>query len=255
MIGFKKNLLAFIIISGTLSGSALADSFIGSSGNITSSQNTNSLQGQSMQEQQPATPTAPEPFQLNKDYFKITPSIPSNNQDVSVINFMTFGCQSCIDTKNKLKDWSNSAPYFVNIINTPVAASLKFIMPVRAYFALKNINKSDVADKFLAESAKQNMDYMKYSVIKSWVGQQGVNVQDFEKSFDSNDVISTVANAPQIVSQYHITTVPTIVVDGKYYVTYNIIQDKNKLEQILTFLSNKVAKEKAIERNKVSAGD
>lgn len=263
MIKYRNTLLG-ILISTLISSSAFADSFIGGSGNISGDQDTDSSQTQqpsnfpnpnSGSQQPQASPQAPDPFQLGSDYFEIKPSIPSDSQrDVTIINFMTFGCETCIETKEKLDKWSSSAPYFVSVVNTPVAADMRFIMPVRAYFALKNMNKSDVAEKLLTESAKQSMDYMKYSVLKSWISKQNVNISDFEKSFDSNDVISIVSNSPQIVGQYHITSVPTIVVDGKYAINYDSIQNTNKLTQLLTFLSNKVAKEKAIERNKESSG-
>jgi len=264
-----RNALLAILISAVFTGPALADSFIGGSGNISSESNDNIQDNSSqqsdpnymnpntgnLQQSTPQQPAAPEAFQQGTDYYQIKPSIPSDSvRDVTIINFMTFGCETCIETKNKLDKWSNSAPYFVSVVNTPVAADMRFIMPVRAYFALKAINKADVAEKLLNESSKQTMDYMKYSVIKSWITKQNVNIPAFEKAFDSNDVIAIVSNSPRIVSQYHISSVPTIVVDGKYAVTYDTIQQQTKLNQLLTFLSNKVAKEKAIERNKDSAG-
>jgi len=59
--------------------------------------------------------------------------------------------------------------------------------------------------------------------IINWVGKQGIDKAKFMEAWNSFGVMTKLRRLPQLVGNYKVTSVPTIVIDGKYMTSPSMV--------------------------------
>lgn len=200
---------------------------------------------------QNAPDTTTSNFKEGSDYKRITPAITADSTNtIQIINFFSYNCRGCYDLEKTLDDWSNDMPYYVKVVNSPVATDIKYAYPVRVYFALDKIGAKSVSMALFKESAEGKIDvtdYKTYPKLKAWLTNRQININDFEAAFDSGEVLSKVSAAPSIVKQYNLDSLPSISIDGKYLIDARMLMETKNPEntkKLISYLVNKASKEK-----------
>lgn len=204
-------------------------------------------QGGGYQQQAPSAPQASN-FKEGSDYLLIKPAVPPENSNtIQVINFFSYNCEPCYAVHQTLQNWAMDMPYYVKLINSPLASNIQTAYPVRVYFALEKIGATNLNTALLKASSEGElnlMDYKEYPKLKSWLTNRQINIKDFETAFDSGEVIAKITTSPIIVKQYNITSIPALAIDGKYLVPANILLQPEKAKQVINYLVSKASQDK-----------
>lgn len=184
------------------------------------------------------------PFKDGTDYITINPRVPpSNDSNVEVINFFTYGCKPCSNSIDVLNEWKKTMPYYARVSFSPVSPDNKFSYPARIYFTLEKLNRLDIEDELMKTSIDGKTNLKDFKVLHSWMQSRGIEPEQFNQAFDSNEVVSKLYSAPSILKLYQLQSIPAIVVDGHYIIPESSLKDKKHYLDVLNYLVSKSAKE------------
>jgi thiol:disulfide interchange protein DsbA len=99
-------------------------------------------------------------------------------------------------------------------------------------------------DKVFYAIHKENKRLLTENDIADWVASQGIDRNAFLATYRSFAVVSKVRAANQLVMQYHIDGVPTIVMQGRYVTSPSIAGSKGKAIEVMNFLEDKIRKDR-----------
>lgn len=184
------------------------------------------------------------PFKEGTDYVTITPKVPpSNDSNVEVINFFTYGCKPCSASFDVLNDWKKTMPYYARVLLSPVSPDNKYSYPARIYFTLEKLDRLDINDELMKTSIDGKTNLKDFKVLHSWMQSRGIEPETFNKAFDSNEVVAKLYSAPSILKLYQVQAIPAVVVDGHYIIPEASMRDKKHFVDLLNYLVTKAAKE------------
>ncbi len=185
-------------------------------------------------------------FQAGTDYQVIkNSSANTTTKTVHVIEFFNPACPWCYHLEPHLDKWLQSKPKDVDFKRIPVAFNSSWQVLAKAYYAAEALG---VADKVLPAMFdaihKQNMDISNVDALQKIFAEQGVSKADFESAFSfSPGIDAELSRANQLMKEYSVMSVPTIVIDGKYKTDTGLTGgDTNKMMQVVEYLVKKVEK-------------
>lgn len=140
---------------------------------------------------------------------------------VEVVEFFSYGCPHCAHLHPSLKKWVAELPSTTVFVRVPVSFGRReWGSLTRAYYALESIGAlSRVDDGLFAALHEQRQPLFDEASLTAWVAQQGVDAQKFRDAFNSSAVSQKAMRAEQMSRDYQISSVPTLVVAGKYVVS------------------------------------
>ena len=146
-----------------------------------------------------------------------TPVRTSDPKRIEVAEVFWYGCSHCFSFEPMVSAWANQRPEDVNFIHSPAIWHKSMELHARAYYtakALKALNSVHMAI-FNAMNLKKNKLASKEAIGKIFVA-QGVDLDKFNKTFDSFGVVSATKQADARQRSYGIKGTPEMVVNGKY---------------------------------------
>lgn len=166
--------------------------------------------------------------------------IKQNAGKVEVREFFWYGCGHCYAFEPVLGGWLRNKPDNVLFVRTP-AFLPKRSNHAKAYYAFEAMNAVDKFHKALFDELHaKHRKLESQDSIAGFVKEQGGDVAAFNKAFKSFGVDNQVRQAQQLANSYGVTSVPTVVVDGRYVVTPTMAQGSfPKMLQIINFLVQK----------------
>ena len=152
-----------------------------------------------------------------KDYVRVASPLAMAPGKIEVVEFFGYWCPHCNAFEPTLDAWARKVPADVNFRRLPVAFQ-PFQEPYqRLYFALEALGLADVNHKkVFAAVHVGHQRFEKDSDVITWAsanGLDGAKIVDAMKSFST---ASKVRQSAQLSTAYHIDSVPTLGVHGRY---------------------------------------
>jgi len=172
------------------------------------------------------------------------PQAGAEGNRVQIIEFFLYSCPHCDKLEPHLKKWQESKPDNVDFVRIPAMFKRpKLIMHAKTYYALELMGVApEVHDSvFHAIHAKGN-PLNTQSDMEKYLGNQGVNVEQYKKSMASFAVQANVRRAEKLLGRFDIRGVPAIIVDGKYLVSG---MEGGLMVNVTNHVIDKVQKQKA----------
>jgi protein dithiol oxidoreductase (disulfide-forming) len=140
---------------------------------------------------------------------------------VEVVEFFSYGCPHCAHLHPPLKKWVAELPSNAVFVRVPVSFGRReWGTLTRAYYALESIGAlARVDDALFGALHEQRQPLFDEESLTAWVAQQGVDAQKFRDAFNSSAVSQKAMRAEQMSRDYQVSSVPTLVVAGKYVVS------------------------------------
>lgn len=163
-----------------------------------------------------AAPTAPV---AGKDYtvMKAPQPVDVPAGKVQVIEFFWYGCPHCNEFEPYLESWLKKQGPDVVFQRVPVAFRPDFVPHSKLYFALKALGVEEKLTPTIFHEIHANKDYLLTPEAQAdFLAKQGVDKQKFLDAYKSFSTSSEVNRAAQMLNDYKIDGVPTLVVQGKY---------------------------------------
>lgn len=139
-----------------------------------------------------------------------------------VIVFFAFDCDHCRETLPAISKWGATLPRNIKFELMPVTSSEpQYIIPSRAWYAAMATGAPDSAMELFAEQAMNLVQMNGMSIASPEMWRRAVayaGIRNFEAAWQS--VPSSVAErAIKKLSNYQVTSTPTIVIGGRYVIT------------------------------------
>jgi thiol:disulfide interchange protein DsbA len=158
-------------------------------------------------------------FELGREYERLSPTQPTSSppDQVEVAEVFWYGCPHCFAFDPILKKWIASKPEYVSFIRIPAVWNDLLKLHARAFYTAEELGKgAQMHDAFFKEIHEKGNHLDTEDKLQEFFGQFGVDAATFKQTFDSFAVNSKVQHADELNRRYKISSVPTIVVNGKY---------------------------------------
>ncbi len=183
-----------------------------------------------------------------KEYKKVREVVaPADLKKVTVEEFFWYGCPHCFHADPIIEAWKVKKPVEVdfqrvpNTLGSPVGE-----LHMRAFYIAEALGVSDKIHKPLFAAIHERHQPMNTpdQVKALFEKEAGVSPADFDKNTSSFMVDSRMRRAQQLAMSYGITSVPTLVVGGKYTTSATMAGSPEKAMQVVDFLVEKIKKER-----------
>ena len=180
-----------------------------------------------------------------RDYSLVEKPRRIRNEKIELIEFFSYACSHCYRLEPILKDWLSEEQDRIVFVQIPAVMNEYWEVLGKHYFTLQRLGKLDDhhMDIFNAihssgkifDSERKLLDFVKTT---------GVEFDSYEKTFRSIEIESEIQKANQMARRLKITSVPTLVVQGKYIVKTGRGMGLKRAKKVAEFLIDKEVKTK-----------
>jgi thiol:disulfide interchange protein DsbA len=138
-------------------------------------------------------------------------------EPILVQEFFSYGCVHCRNFDPLIEEWRDSLPEGVAFQRTPVAFSPVWTLLGRTYITLDETGALTQNHERLFRAIHDNgRQFLSAEMVADFVDGYGVSRDEFLRAFESPAVLRRLRQAEIDQRAMGISSVPTLVVDGKY---------------------------------------
>lgn len=182
---------------------------------------------------------------VNKDFTVYEKPRPTNATPdrIEIVYFYWYGSPWAKEIDRDLRTWVKTRPYGVKLIPAPAAFGGKHeIFGARIFFALELLGKEDEISPLLLEAVSQRtLNFDSIPAIIKWMDARGVPEKDFLRAMDDPRTKASTARVHDVMKIYGVTSVPTVVINGKYMVRANDRVPPQRFLNIVKVLTQRLA--------------
>ena len=172
-----------------------------------------------------------EPLQKGLHYDVIEPAQPTDVPGkIEVIEFFSYGCPHCYHLEPTINPWIKKLPKDVNFYRVPLAGG-GWAATAKLFYTLDALGIEDKmhSDVFTSIHADKSLNSNDEAAMAPWAAKKGLDEKKFGDIYKSFAINAKVQRALQMAASHKVTGVPAIVVDGRYLVLSNTIQNYDDL--------------------------
>jgi protein dithiol oxidoreductase (disulfide-forming) len=164
-------------------------------------------------------------FDEGKHYARLVPSQPTigGADKIEVAEFFWYGCGHCYNFEPSINQWDANKPANVRFERVPAMWNDVLKIHARLYYTEEVLVRNGLIKDAAAFRAAVFEQYHRRSnrlltedAISSLFQVHGVSSDEFLKTWNSFEVSQKLRVANDLARRYSISSVPTIVVNGKY---------------------------------------
>ena len=159
-------------------------------------------------------------YELGKDYQLIDNPLPVRQDGmVEVSEIFWYGCGACYSFESTINNWDANKPDYVKFSKMPVTWSQIHQLHASLYHTIEalKLGKGAHTAVFTTIHKENNFLASQKSVVK-FLSKLGVEEEKSKQYLNSFAVKQKVSRGIQVSKQLRITSVPMIIVDGKYMI-------------------------------------
>lgn len=166
-----------------------------------------------------------------------TPVRTSDPKRIEVAEVFWYGCSHCFSFEPMVSTWASQLPEDVNFVHSPAIWHKNMELHARAYYTAKALKVLDSVHLAIFEAMNLKKDKLasKKAIGKIFVA-QGVDLDKFNKTFDSFGVVSATKQADARQRSYGIKGTPEMVVNGKYRLSAKMAGGQGKMLKVADYL-------------------
>ncbi len=188
-------------------------------------------------------------FDEGKHYKKVrTVQAPADTKRIEVAEFFLYSCPHCYAFDPTISAWAKTKPADADFVRYPVTFGREIgRVHAKAFYAADALNVGEQMHSALFRTIhEQNIPVSNDAQVQGVFDRAtGVMPDVLTATLKSFAVDARVRKAEQLAMDYGVTSVPTIVVGGKYTTSAAMAGSFDKTVAIINFLIDKVRKERA----------
>ncbi|MEZ5671130.1 MAG: thiol:disulfide interchange protein DsbA/DsbL [Thiotrichaceae bacterium] len=170
---------------------------------------------------------------------------------VEVAELFLYTCPHCFHFEPVLKEWAKKYTSGVKVFQVPAVFGDSNIPLAKAFYTAEALNKVDTIHPALFAAIHETHEKIgSEAELQAFFVKQGVDAKAFTEAYNSFDVDSKVRQSRVLTQSYGISSVPNLVVNGKYRLSPGQTETIDQLLKAADFL---IAKELKIV-NKTAVG-
>ncbi len=164
-------------------------------------------------------------FVEGEHYDRIMPAQPTfgGADKIEVAEFFWYGCPHCYDIEPYIKRWLEEKPADVRFVHVPTAWNRLVALHARLFYAAEVLARNGELEDpeafrqaVFAEYHERNNRLTSEDSIRRLFERFGVGADSFDKAWKSFEVEQNLRKAADLADRYEVSSVPQIVVNGKY---------------------------------------
>lgn len=166
-----------------------------------------------------AGPALSDRFQLGTHYRRLSPTQPTSSSPemVEVAEIFWYGCPHCRTFDPYLQRWEQTKPSYVSFVRIPAVWNPLVRLHARAFYTAEALGLlAEMHDGLFREIHESGNLLDSEAKLQAFFASYDVDAAAFKTAFDSFGVHQKVQRADELNRRYEISSVPTIVVNGKY---------------------------------------
>ena len=176
---------------------------------------------------QAEVPTAPEEWKFSEDthYVRMVPTQPTvgGADKIEVAEFFWYGCAHCYDFETYINRWLETKPANVRFVRIPAVWNELVKLHAQLYYTEEVLDKNGKIENpeqfraaVFAEYHRRGNRLASEAAIMDLFERHGVSNEDFSTTWKSFEVAQKLRVAQDLARRYSISSVPAVVVNGKY---------------------------------------
>ncbi|MFC1685060.1 thiol:disulfide interchange protein DsbA/DsbL [Pseudomonadota bacterium] len=180
-------------------------------------------------------------FQEGVHYQLLTTPQPTETGDkVEVLELFWYGCPHCFQLEPTIEKWLEHVPEGAEYRRLPAIFSKVWAINAQGYYAAEALGVLDKTHRPLFDAIHvHNQKLFDEASLAAFFVRQGVNREDFIKTFRSFAVKTKTNRAGVMTRRYGITGVPAIIVNGKYRTSVTMAGGEEKVMEVVNALIEK----------------
>lgn len=179
------------------------------------------------------------------EYIAVAQQPVETGAKIEVREFFWYGCPHCFHLEPVLEEWRKTMSPKAKFVRTPAIFRDTWEAHARAYYAYEALGVSDkVAMPMFSAIHDKNRPLDNEKSITAFAVEQGIDEKRFRDAYNSFGMAASLKQGVDLQRRYNITSVPTMVVDGKYVTSAGLTHGQEELMKVLDFLIDKSAKER-----------
>jgi thiol:disulfide interchange protein DsbA len=184
-------------------------------------------------------------FVLGTHYQRLSPTQPTSSSpdQVEVAEIFWYGCPHCYTFDPYLENWKETLAEDVNFIRIPAVWNNVLQTHAKVYFTAELLDVIDDVHTPIFREIHVNRNMLtETNALVDFFAQYGVMPDEFNQTFESFTVFTRMQRADELSRRYRISSVPTVVVNGKYVTNATMAGD---YPDLLRLVDELVAMERA----------
>tara|TARA_B100001093_G_scaffold332347_1_gene317359 strand:- start:7624 stop:8265 length:642 start_codon:yes stop_codon:yes gene_type:complete len=176
------------------------------------------------------------------EHYEILPQVvrTADPKKIEVNEIFSYICGHCYNFQNQVHDWSLALPDDVDFQRTHVIWSADMEAFAKAYYSAISLGVLDRVHLDIFEAHHLKKQRLRgESDFRDIFVENGVEVAEFTRMFNSFGIRSMVNQGKARVSAFRTKGTPEIVVDGKYRVTSRLSGSLKEMLDVAGFLVEK----------------
>lgn len=184
-------------------------------------------------------------FEEGRHYMVLPfPAQVETGDKIEVREFFWYGCPHCYVLEPALANWLKKIPANAQFVRTPGTAP-RWMIHGQAYYTFEAMGALEkLHGAFFKAMQDKPGAFNDEKAIADFAANHGVDRKKFDEAFNSFGVRLKLEKAKQLNQDLNISSVPALVVDGKYMTTAAMAGGEGQMLKLLDDLIGKAAKER-----------
>ena len=190
----------------------------------------------------PLTAMAAE-YEAGTHYKVLDRPIKSNSEAIIVNEFFGYSCPHCNAFVPALHRWSEQQSNSVRLVEVPVTFGRSWENYAKAYYISLQLGILEQTHDAMYKAVHENgRRILTKKALRKFFAEHGVSEADFENAHSSFDLQNKLRQGKNLTVRAKITSVPSMLVNGKYMVDINMAGSPEGMLAVVDYL---VAQEQA----------
>lgn len=179
-------------------------------------------------------------FQEGVHFHRISPAVKTDVEDgkVEVLELFWYGCPHCFQLEPYLTEWKKTKAENISFVRMPAVLNKNWLAHARAYYALETMGELERIHPIFFEAIHvQGRRLRDVESMTRFLSQHDVDAEKFKSAYDSLYVETKINRSGQLVRQYGSSSVPTIIVNGKFRTTASDAGGHENMLRVIDYLS------------------
>lgn len=164
-------------------------------------------------------------FKEGENYVRLMPTQPTvgSADKIEVAEFFWYGCPSCYDMERYINTWAENKDPNVRFVRVPATWNALVRLHAQLYYTEEVLarngvlkNPEEFRDAVFQEYHRRNNRMTSEAAIQTLFTRFGVSAEQFQATWSSFEVNQKLRVAEDLARRYSISSVPAVVVNGKY---------------------------------------
>ena len=173
-------------------------------------------------------------------YIQISNQKQTESDKIVIYEFFWYGCPHCYNLEPTMDRIESNLEKDTILVKVPVALRDTWESHAKAYYVLQQMKLDDNLHKKIFTEIHINSNRLDTKEkLTQFIEDEGYNSKRFSEIFDSFGTDLRVKKASRLANQYQITSVPTLIINGKYKTSCSLVSSYEELYDVVQLLINK----------------